>query len=428
MIKIIKNKQFHNYFSGLVLKLCLVLSQLFLIPVFINDIGVDTYGEWLILTTIPNYLLLSDFGLTLTVTNEICRLINLNEYSSQEKLFKGTLSFLSIIGISLIFIFLIVSLFVDFSTLFKFVSLSKKDSFLILGGFMVNIFMFLIFRVTIGYFKALNLFHKHEYFLALTLFLDFVTTLILLKLKAPLFYIPFTMAVIRLVMLFVMNIILSKFKYYKFGFTLDWSKAVSMLPTSLKLSFFQLGSALFIQGSTFLVGMVLGPANVVIFNTIRTMVNSLKAFIGILYVPSMQEFTIMITKKLKDEALIKLKKLMLLVFSVSFIFCLVIFFLRDIIFELWLKNSFSYNTLFLGFMLCSVLIHNLWNAGSMVPMSINKMNELALYPVLGIGVLVVQYFILSKTGLAGLAAGFIIMDLIMLLLVLRLDYKIIKNI
>ncbi|AOW17494.1 hypothetical protein LPB03_08450 [Polaribacter vadi] len=427
MIKSLTKKHFHNYFSSFLQRFCMLLSQLFLIPAFILNLGLEQYGEWLILTTIPNYLLLSDLGLTLTVTNELCRLINLKEFSSQEKLFKAALSFLSAIGLFLIFTFLVLSNFIDFAALLNFKFLSNKESFLILLGFMINIFSFLIFLITIGYFKALNLFHKHEYFLALTLFLDFLATLIILNFNVALYFIPITMAVIRFTMIFIMNIQLKKVGFYKFGYTLKWGSAIKMLPVSLKLSFFQLGTAFFIQGSTFLVGMVLGSASVVVFNTIRTLVNSLRSFISILYIPTMQEFTILITKKLKTQAFTKLKKLLLLIFLISVISGLGVYFLRDFIFDLWFKNGFTYNVNFLAFMLLATVIHNLWNAASMLPISINRMNELAIYPFLGITVLVVQYFIIPKTGLTGLAISFIFMDLVMLFLVFKLNYKILKN-
>ncbi|QVY64750.1 lipopolysaccharide biosynthesis protein [Polaribacter sp. Q13] len=427
MIKSITSKHFHNYFSSFLQRFAMILSQLFLIPAFILNLGIDQYGEWLILTTIPNYLLLSDLGLTLTVTNEICRLINIKEYSSQQKLFKATLTFLSLVGVFLIFVFIILSNFIDFGKLLNFQFLSTKDVFLILGGFMINIFSYLIFLVTIGYFKALNLFHKHEYFLALTLFLDFIATLIILNLNVDLYFIPITMFIIRFGMILIVNAQLKKYKFYKFGFTLGLNRVINMLPVSLKFSFFQLGTAFFIQGSTFLVGMVLGPAMVVIFNTIRTLVNTLRSFISILYIPTMQEFTILITKNLKKEAFLKLKKLMILIFLISLASAFGIYFLRDFIFELWFKNSFSYDVKFLAFMLCSIVIYNLWNAASMLPMSINRMNELALYPLLGIVVLIVQYFILPKTGLTGLAISFIFIDLVMLFLVLKLNYTILKT-
>ncbi|AXP80583.1 hypothetical protein CJ739_1494 [Mariniflexile rhizosphaerae] len=420
------NKKFHNYFSSLLQRICLLLSQLLLIPTFISVLGVDLYGEWLILTTIPNYLLLSDFGLPLTVTNEICRLISLKEYKAQEKLYKSTVSFLVYIGLFLLVVFFIMSSVLDFSKIFNLKNISNHYATLIIGWFVFNVFFSLIFRVTIGYFRALNLFHKHEYFLALTLFLDFGVTLLTLKIQAPLYYIPMMMVIIRILVMIIINITLYKNNFYKFGFTTDCSRTIELIPVSLKLGFFQFGTALFIQGCTLLVGIILGSASVVVFNTIRTIVNSIRAFIGIIYIQTMPEFTILISNNHLNVALVKMKRLILLVSVISLISCLGLYFLRDIIFKLWIKKPFLYNDLFMVFMLVSIFFYNIWNAASMLPMSINKMNTLALYPILGAILLIIQYFTITKNGLVGLSFSFIIMDLIMLILVLKLNFKILK--
>ncbi len=424
MIAKISKKNLHNYFSSLLIKVILVLSQLFLIPLYIHELGFEMYGEWLILTTIPNYLLLSDLGITLTVTNEICRLINLEKYREQQELYESCLSFLLVIGIILFFIFIILSFSIDFIKLFNLKMFSNTYVIYILLCFLLNVILSLIFRVTIGYFKALNVFYKHEYFLALTLLLDFLFTLFLLKIKAPLYFIPLSMAFIRGVMIFIINILLCKISFYRVGLTMNLNRCFKLIPSSLKLSFFQLGSALFIQGCTLLVGILLGAKSVVVFNTVRTMVNSLKAFISVLYIPTMQEFTLLITKNYRREAMMKVKNLYILIFFVSILSSLSVFFLRDEIFNIWIKDPFEYDQLFLVFMLIAISFQNIWNAGSMLPMSINKMNELAIYPILGITVLVFQYFFLEKTRLIGLATNFIIMDIIMLLVVIKVNFNI----
>ena len=41
-----------------------ILIQILSIPLFIKYWGIDIYGDWLILITIPAYLSISDFGFT----------------------------------------------------------------------------------------------------------------------------------------------------------------------------------------------------------------------------------------------------------------------------------------------------------------------------------------------------------------------------
>lgn len=52
-------------------RLVQIAIQLALVPAFANAWGLETYGVWLILFTIPSYLVISDFGLTQAATNDM---------------------------------------------------------------------------------------------------------------------------------------------------------------------------------------------------------------------------------------------------------------------------------------------------------------------------------------------------------------------
>ena len=48
-----------------------VLIQLAGVPLFLHFWGVERYGEWLILSTIPAYLWMSDFGFASVAANDM---------------------------------------------------------------------------------------------------------------------------------------------------------------------------------------------------------------------------------------------------------------------------------------------------------------------------------------------------------------------
>jgi len=48
-----------------------IIIQLISVPVFLNSWGVQLYGEWLILSSIPTYLSMSDFGFSTVAANEM---------------------------------------------------------------------------------------------------------------------------------------------------------------------------------------------------------------------------------------------------------------------------------------------------------------------------------------------------------------------
>ena len=423
----LSKKKFHNYLSGILVKGAILLSQLFLIPIYISGLGVGKYGEWLIITTIPGYLLLSDLGLTQTVTNEMCRLINLKKYEEQERLFKSTVSFLFLLGVILMVLFAGVFLVFNIRDVFNLTYITEHECFWILGFYVLNVVLSLIFRLVIGYFKALNEFYKHEYVLFATYMLDFVCTLLVLTLKLPLFYIPLSFSVIRFIIFFIINRHLSSIPFYKIGLTRELKYAKDMLPVSIKLSFFTLGYALLLQGNTMMVGTMLGGTAVVIFNTVRTLINSIKAFVSVFYLPTMPEFSILMSENRYAEAGRKMASLLVRIFLMSLGICLFIYFFRDFIMQLWLKNSITYSNVFIIFMLLSILFQNLWNAASMLPLAINNLSKLSLFPVLCAIALVVQYFIITSTRLEGVAVSLFVMDVLMLLFVMNINKKLIQS-
>jgi len=48
-----------------------IASQLLAVPIFAHQWGLETYGTWLLLFTIPSYLAVTDLGLTIAATNDM---------------------------------------------------------------------------------------------------------------------------------------------------------------------------------------------------------------------------------------------------------------------------------------------------------------------------------------------------------------------
>lgn len=427
-MNVLKNrKSIKNFSAGLLVKLATLFSQLLLVPIFLKTLGVQTYGEWLIITAIPNYLLLSDLGLTVTITNEICRLNTLNEKVRAQALFKSTNSLLLFIGTILVTAFIVFAFFFNVAGLLKLTHITERKAEAIVLIYLINIVCTLLFNFNLGQFKAEDKFYKYEFFNSILFYVDFLLTAAILILKLDLYFIPLTLIVNRTIMFFVVKRNLSQYKHYSYGFSGNLGLAKKMIPTSLSYTMFTLGYAFFLQGNTFLIGIKLGSSQVVIFNTVRTLVNSIKAFVGILYLPSMPEFTILITKNQRKEALLKLKRLLVIVFVGAIFLASVVYLFQHLIFKLWVGNKFIYTQLFLLTMLLSIIFQTLWNAESMVPMSVNRNKQLALFPILGLVNLFVQYFILQTYGLTGASIALLIMDITLFVYLYFIAKKIIQS-
>lgn len=423
-----ENKNLHNYLSGFLVKASILVAQFFLIPVYISQLGFEKYGEWLILTAIPNYLLMSDLGLTQTVINEICKYITFNEFRRQNLLFKSTVSFLIVIGLVLIAIFFLVELIVNVNEVLGLSEIKHEESVLIIGMYIVNISFFLIFRLIIGYYKAMDKFFMHEYVLSITYGSDFIFTLLILIFGLPLYSIPLSMLIIRIVVFVLVNLDLRRYDFYKLSLTINFKPVKKILPVSIRLSLFTLGYAILLQGNTLVVGLVLGSATVVVFNTIRTLVNSIKAFVSIFYLPTMPEFSILMAKKMLLEVKTKLNRVLKKSVLITMVLCLFVYIFRDFIFTVWLKQELNYTNDFFVFMLMSIFIQTIWNSASMLPLSINSLNKLSLFPVICLSVLLFQFFTIEYTGLKGVGISLFVLDLIMVVFLLKIVKELLDNV
>ena len=68
-----------------------ISSQLLLIPLFLKYWGVAKYGEWLILSSIPAYLILADLGIGAAAGNEMTIRAGAGDHQGAQQTFRGAL-------------------------------------------------------------------------------------------------------------------------------------------------------------------------------------------------------------------------------------------------------------------------------------------------------------------------------------------------
>jgi len=410
----LSGKDFKDIITGIFVKISTLLSQLILVPLFINTLGVELYGEWLIITTIPNYLLVSDLGLTVTVTNIMCQQISLDKKSEANELFKSTNSLIILISIVIFVAYFIASYFLDISHYLSLSILKSNYVETVLYIFIVNVCLSLLLNFNLGYFKALNKYHINQKYISILYFSDFLGTMFILLLKGELLYVPIYLAVNRVVILLVSRYELSKYPFYTYGFSSNIHLARAVIPSSINYTLYNIGFALLLQGNTFIVGKYLGSVEVVTFNTVRTMVNSVKAFISIIYLPYLPKFTISLTKSDYTTAKKDYNRLLIITVLISSLAALILYFLKEPLFYLWLHKNIIFEQVFIITMLISIMFQSTWNAASMLLLSINKTRPLLVFPVMCLVSILIQIKLLPVYGLTITSVSLLIVDVLML--------------
>ena len=82
-----------------------IIIQLVSVPIFLQAWGVELYGEWLILSTIPSYFAMSDVGFANVAANEMTMEVAKDNKSNALDIFQSVWVFVSIICLILFIIF-----------------------------------------------------------------------------------------------------------------------------------------------------------------------------------------------------------------------------------------------------------------------------------------------------------------------------------
>ena len=366
---------------------------------FISFLGIEDYGIWIFLMTIPSYLTLSDFGISDTAENHI----NLNlEKSSKIDLSKVFWSSISItisifIMIFLIINFLLKDLILDYE---KIISLTNDNNL-----FFINLIFFYSFIIIINKkFQSLIL-AKRGYNLlinlrSLSIIFEIIFVYIVLKNNFSFEYLIFSFIGIRvLIFLYTINKFLSyklisfnisflNFKHFSF---LYYPSITFLLAPALNL--------IRLQGIVFLIINFFTPQLVTVYSVTSTIVRSTSIFIHLVSAP----LNVEIAKLFSKNEITRVKKLINIQLSFYFwlsLFVMPIFYFygQEILF-LWLKrNDLFVSEIFILLILSNslFLISRPYNA---FILSINLHMKYLLYCLLVSIILFIFFFVLLGNNL-----------------------------
>lgn len=377
--KVITKERVRNLLSSIFNNSVNIFIQILLVPFFIKIWGKDNYGEWLLLNTIPSYLSISDFGVNVTTTTQICSLVAKNKYNEAKEMYQSAFSFFILLGAIFIIIYLFI---INITEINKSIGIKHATELQVevsLFFLIANTFISHILGISLGIYRSEGRFDKYQSIMSTIFLCEGLSTLFFLILGSDITSISIGYFLIRL--LFIVFIIKNlKVKYTWFNVRLiSIKKIIPLIPVSIYYTAYTTGYSFIIQGSSFLVGMNLGPSNLVIFNTTRTFVNSLRSFSSIFYGIFLPEYTVLVSQaKLKQAKGIFFNTL---IFTAIFSFILSINYLLigDWFLKLWTHNKIGIEQPFFVLILASILINTISNCASNVLNATNNLKIVGIY-------------------------------------------------
>lgn len=381
--------------------------QVLTVPIYLHVWGPKLYGEWLILSAVPAYLSLTDFGFASVAGNTMTMDVARNQKDEALITFQSAWLLTSIIGCIMLTL-------VGCATLFP---LNGWLKLTVLTGAQVKIiFVLLSIQVLVSLQSNMNQAgfkcDGNYAFGALSVNIVRLMEMLAISLGVLFHGSPVTVAALSMSTQAVGTIInrinLHRLSpWLKLGFKFaEWKRARDLFLPALAFMAYPIGDAIGLQGSTIAVGLVLGPLSVVIFSTLRTLTRVVIQAIRVIMFSVGPEMSVSYasgdwdtTRRL--HSLGCRLSLWLSGFSV-----LILFFTGKSILRIWTHNRVPMDSYTYWSLLAIVVTTSVWHASSAVLISSNR-HQRAAFVYLGmtafslvIAVLLMRWIKLPGVGVA----------------------------
>lgn len=397
-----------------------LLIQIVSVPLFINYWSVSIYGEWMIISTIPAYLAMTDMGFSSVAGSQMSMEVAAGEKLAALRTYQSTWVLLCVACLFVLSfgggaVLLPIG---DWLNL-KSVTNQEVQIIVLLLSFavIVNLQMGLLaagFRCDGNY--ALGTWVANS-----TRLMEYGLCFLALYMGATPAAIAGVILITRCVgYLFTRWILRIKSPWISEGLShADVVTVKSLTRPAFAFMAFPLGNALKNQGMLTIVGIALGPVSAVAFGTMRTLINSTHQAMGLIHNAVWPELSAAFGAGNRTLAC-KLHRIACKAsFWLSLGTLLVLFNFGAWILEVWTLGAVAFDKPFFTLMLLTMLISSFWFTSSVVQVANNAHSKMAvLYLLATASATGIAYVLTPALGINGPALGLLVLEIAMALYVL----------
>ncbi len=350
--------------------------RLLLVPLFLSTWGVDSYGEWLILTALAAWFSLGDLGGQLYFINRMTADWAAGKREDFQRVYSTGL-LLFVVSSCLLFAAVAILLVVLPASIWlrlKFVDPELAKAILLLMALRFSIS--LPVGLLLGVYRAIGLQATSVMYGNLILIIQFVATALALLSGGGMLLLASLEALPFLVLIPILIWDLRRRMSNEFSLT-DFNKAdrsimVSAISPSLHFLGLQLSTALMIQGSIIVIAKTLGPVEVAIFSSMRIVANVMVRFIGTISHAAWPEITRLASLG-EDEKLFRLFRVVLLVALFAGLgYVVLVVNYGESLYHWWLDGKLPYDSTVMFLLSAQVVLNVMWTWGGSLLMATNR--------------------------------------------------------
>jgi len=407
-----------------------LFAQIVSVPIFLRFWGVQLYGEWLVLSTVPGYFAMSDVGFSSVASNAMTMSVAEGDYEGALTTFQSTWLFITgltvlalAVGVAIVWLFP-VERWINLS------QMSHAEAATVITLLLLYVTVDLQGTLLAAGFRCVGLYAAGTFWGTILKFIELIALLLAVGLgasppAAALVYLGFRIGAQCTYRL----ILKRRAPWIVYGVKHARADVVWRLARpAVAFMSFPASSALRLQGMVTLVSVLLGPVAVVTFTTVRTVSNAARQFIGIVNRTLWPEMSmafgarnLMLARRLHGyacQASVWIGIASVLVLGATG---------RGLI-AIWTRGAVRPDGVFLLLMLLSGVVSAFWYTSSVVPMSVNRHERLAVYILLGnASSLLLAAVFAPFGGLRGIGLALLVADLAMSIIALRTSLTLLEE-
>lgn len=391
--------------------------QLVAVPAFLHGFGLQLYAEWLLISAVPAYLIISDFGFATVAANEMAMRSAVGDRVGTIRIYRSVWVLMSGLGLVLAGALVASAMVWPPARLLPIRLMSQEEVVLTLALLAAYVVLHLQTGLVEAGFRCIGLFARGTALSAGLRGIDFLAVVgALFAGSGPVGVASAQLGsracgVVALALLLRVHA-----PWLTFGVRgSDIGTARALLRPALAYLGFPLGIAFSLQGMVLVVGATIGPAAVVVLNASRTLTSAGRHLVNVVNHAVWPELTAALA--LSDLSLARRLHAVTVQLTMWMAIALggVVVVAGPMIVDVWTGSSVSVSRTLLSLLVSVMILDSLWLASSVVLVSVNRHQAMALIFVvtsaLAIGASII---LVDALNLNGVPLALLLIDIVML--------------
>ncbi len=402
--------------AGMIGQVLSVLYRLLLPPLFLKAWGVDTYGDWLLVTAMVAHLALTDVGGGVYVINRLTQLFFSRDVVGFRRTLQTALGLLTVFPAAIALFFIGAFYIAPDAWLSKFQFINGLVLKTVAAVLALQMFVSIPHALILGIYRAVGELPRGAMLANGVLLLQLILVGCGLSFQmGPVGIALLQVAPIPTITIWAVHDLNRRWSEQSMfaGWVFDRAVAKDMLHPSFHFFLIQLSLSLSIQGTLIVAGLLLGAAQVVVFSTMRTLANVIKSMLAIVSHAAWPDVTRLYAEADYPRLNILFGSVLRTNICATVIVSYILMVFGKRVYQMWLGELGLYDPSLMTLILIFLALQVTWGVYGNLLMATNRHHQLSILTMVSsVLSIVLAYLGALGNGIEGMLLGMILAELL----------------